>query len=522
MSPSDKEAGVVSAATPEAAEAGVEILREGGNAVDAAVAVSLALGVTEPAGSGIGGQSTFIVHPPGAEPFVINGTSFSPAGTPTNAGLADLVGHRATTIPSNLKVLAFAWQHYGSGSISWPRLVEPAIRYATDGYLMGRFRHRALQRWVHTIRKNGPATKLLLAPDGSIPEEGVLVRNPTLTKTLQRIAEYGAEDFYTGQIAQQIADDMAINGGWLTLDDLRQMADPPVLQPVRGAYRGWDIYSLPPPASGWVVLMALNILEEAPEGDLATMGARRLQWLAQALSVAHRHRLIRPVPDLVDYHGSVAQKTGKDRAKKLFRTLVQAGSGETTHFSIADEDGCMVGVTQSLNAYFGARTAHRDLGFLYNDYMREFWANVASPYALRPGGMPYSSMSATVVARGGQPALVLGSPADERIISAVVQVISHWIDVGQGIEAAVVAPRLHTLPREEVLLETRPQDPAVILGLERLGYPVHQPLSSLFAGDLNPYFGGVHAVALEEGRWQGAADPRRDGVALASCKDDHG
>jgi gamma-glutamyltranspeptidase/glutathione hydrolase len=510
-----EEAGVVSAASPEAAEAGAEILREGGNAVDAAVAVSLALGVSEPAGSGIGGQSTFIVHRPGAEPFVINGTSFSPAGTPTDAGLADLVGHRATTIPSNLRVLSFAWRQYGSGSLSWQRLVEPAIRCAEEGFIMGSFRRRALLRWVHAIRHNGPATKLLLAPDGSVPQEGSVVRSATLARTLQRVADHGADDFYSGQIAQQIAADMEAHDGWLTLDDLRQVADPPVLQPVKGAYRGWEIYSLPPPASGWVVLMALNLLEEAPEGELATLGGRRLQWLAQALSIAHRHRLIRPVPDLVDYHGSVAKKTAKERARKLFKTLVRAGSGETTHFSVVDREGCVVGVTQSLNAYFGSRTANAELGFLYNDYMREFWANVNSPYALRPGGMPYSSMSATVVARGGAPALVLGSPADERIISAVVQVISHWIDVGQGIEAAVAAPRLHTL-KEEVLLETRPEDPAVILGLERLGYPVHQPLSSLFSGELNPYFGGVHAVALEDGQWRGAADPRRDGVTVSS------
>jgi gamma-glutamyltranspeptidase/glutathione hydrolase len=139
-----KNAGCVSAGTPEAARAGAEILNQGGNAVDAAVAVSLVLGVTEPSGSGIGGQSTFIVHPDGGEPFVLNGTSFSPQHTPSDAALADLYGHRATTIPSNLKVLDYAFKNYGSGKLSWERAVEPAVTCALEGYHLGPFRRRVL------------------------------------------------------------------------------------------------------------------------------------------------------------------------------------------------------------------------------------------------------------------------------------------------------------------------------------------------------------------------------------------
>jgi len=246
-----KNTGCVSAATPEAAKAGVEILNQGGNAVDAAVAVSLVLGVTEPAGSGIGGQSTFIVHPEGGEPFVLNGTSYSPTHTPQGAALADLVGHRASTIPSNLKVLDFAWRKYGSGHVPWRRLVEPAICYALEGYELGPFRRRALQRHAACIRRYPEVVRLLLAPDGSVPALGDRVINRPLGKTLKRIARHGARDFYNGEIAQAIAKDMAEQGGWITEKDLGRLPEPEPVKPVQGTYRGFEVSTLPPPAAGW-------------------------------------------------------------------------------------------------------------------------------------------------------------------------------------------------------------------------------------------------------------------------------
>jgi gamma-glutamyltranspeptidase/glutathione hydrolase len=160
----ERNIGVVAAATPEAAAAGAGILNRGGNAVDAAVAVSLVLGVTEPAGSGIGGQATFIVQRPGSGPFVINGTSYAPRGVPADAHATDLVGHRATTVPSCLRVLDFAWRRHGSGQLSWADLVEPAIRLAHDGYALGAFRHRTLVRHGAAIRRNGAATQIFLGP----------------------------------------------------------------------------------------------------------------------------------------------------------------------------------------------------------------------------------------------------------------------------------------------------------------------------------------------------------------------
>ncbi len=308
---------------------------------------------------------------------------------------------------------------------------------------------------------------------------------------------------------------MRDHGGWITRDDLAGFLEPPELPALCDTYRGWNVHTLPPPAGGWVVLLALNILEQVPEGLLAAEGPGRLVSLAETLMASHRQRSYRPIPDLIDYQQHVARSSGKDKARKIARSRLRVGKGETTHFSLVDAEGMTVAVTQSLNSYFGAKVASPGLGFLYNDYMREFVPEERShPHALGASGIPCSSMSASIVARNAKPVLAAGSAGDERIISGVIQVISHWIDVGKGIEAAVAASRIHCLRAEEVLLETRPADLKAVLGLEQRGYTVHQPLSSLFSGELNPYFGGIHAVALEGDRWKGAADPRRDGAVV--------
>ena len=245
------------------------------------------------------------------------------------------------------------------------------------------------------------------------------------------------------------------------------------------------------------------------------MRDRRSIWLAEALRLSHKNRRKIPVSDLVDYEEEVLRKISKDRAEELMHSVDRPGKGETTHFSIVDREGMAVGVTQSLNSYFGARVVNPKLGFLYNDYMTEFKRSKPKhPYALRPQGMPYSSMAATILSKDGEPALVIGSPGSKRIISAIVQVISHWVDIRRGIAAAVNSPRLHVEPGDLLYLEPRQMQipPSLLLKMERRGYNIVRPLSSLYQGNLNPYFGGVHAVAKDPSGWRGAADPRRDGT----------
>ena len=420
--------GVVAAATPEATEAGVAILEAGGNAVDAAVAVQFALAVTEPAMSGLGGGSQMLIHPPDTQPVVVNGTSYSPGDTPRSTTEDDIRGHRATTIPTTVRTMAYAWGHYGSGNVSWEQLLESAIRLAEDGFVVGPFRHKVWRRHRDRLRADPVVAALFLTERKDVPAERSVFRQPALAGTLRRLAEHGAEDFYSGAIAQEIAADMAANGGWITLVDLRDLPEPRVLPPLRGSYRGWDVYTSTPPGSGWVVLQILNVLERSEPSRLAPDSEERIATLAEALHMGHSNRRDNPIHDLIDYQQEAVERIDKEAA---LRPLEDRERGETTHFTVVDRHGMTVAVTSSINAYFGARAAHETLGFLYNDYMHEFvFGSPEHPFAIRPNSMPLSSMSPTVLARDGRPVLALGSPGSARIISAVTQVVQLWVDDG--------------------------------------------------------------------------------------------
>jgi gamma-glutamyltranspeptidase/glutathione hydrolase len=307
---------------------------------------------------------------------------------------------------------------------------------------------------------------------------------------------------------------MTANGGWIRLKDLKELPPPRVVPPLKGTYRGWDVHTLPPPFGGWVVLQALKVLEQVPSKQLAITSPSRLIWLAEALRIGHRSRLEAPIDDLVNYDAAIVDRLGKQTIEEHARSFARPGAGETTHFSIVDRDGMAVGVTASINSFYGAKVAHPRLGFLYNDYMRDFLVDRPNhPFALRPGAMAYSSMSATILCRNGEAALVLGSPGSKRIISTVVQVISHWVDGSRDVRAAVAAPRVHVIPERSLYVEDDHIPPSQLVRLERRGFVVLSPVSSLSKTRLNPYFGGVHAVGREASGWRGAPDPRRDGTA---------
>ncbi len=502
--------GAVASATPEASQAGREILQAGGNAVDAAVAVSFALAATEPAGSGLGGQSSFLIHTPGRPPVAVNGTSFAPGDLPGSISADDLSGARLSTIPSTVRVLDFAWRHYGSGRIPWRRLLQPAIRRAEEGFVMGRFRHKAFDRLAEELARD-PSTGAIFLPAGRPPRLGGLFRQPLLARTLRRLAEGGADEFYRGEMARQIDADMRVRGGWVTSEDLAWLPEPAVLEPVHTTFRDWDVYSLPPPAGGWVVLQVLNLIERGPP-EVREDSPQRWFYLADALRLGLLNRRQAPIADALRHPGDLQRQLDKSEAARLAQEI-PLGSGETTHFSVVDGQGMAVGVTASINGYFGARVAHPELGFLYNDYMREYeLSQPEHPFALRPRAMPYSSMCATILARDGLPRLVLGGPGSSRIISSVVQVVQRWVDLGQGIQEAVAAPRLHVAPDRDLYLESERMRQTLFEGFQRRGFEVRPQDTGLGVGGLDPYYGGVHAVAWEEGQWVGAVDPRRDGV----------
>lgn len=495
-------AGVVSSASPEATDAGVQVLEAGGNAVDAAVAVSLALGASEPAGSGIGGQTVMLIKKEGEPAQVIHGTTWSPASLPADVTDAQLAsGRSASTVPSTLRVLDLAMRRFGSGELDWATLVAPAIAIASEGFVVGAFRQRSFRAYVDELRGDPVAARIFLGDDGRVPQVGDRVRQPLLAATLRRIAEEGAMAFYSGAMAEEIADDMAANGGWITLEDLRDFPEPRVVPSISTEYRGYTVETLPPPFGGWVVLQALELLETEPRAQLENDDSTRRLALLDALGSAHASRQREPITDYLDYD------------KELARRLAPPSGGETTHFTIVDSEGTVVAVTQSIDSYFGARIAHPTLGFLYNNYMQGFQVeDPAAPYYLETSQMPLSSMSATVVSRGGETLLGLGSPGSARIISAVAQVVSHWADVGGGIAAAVAAYRVHAVPESRAYVEGEELDPVLLAGMAERGLTLVRPAYGVSDSQLDPYFGGVHAVAREDGRWTGAADPRRDGT----------
>ncbi len=421
----------------------------------------------------------------------------------------DLVKHKATTVPSMVKVLDYLWKNYSAG-LEWSNLLTPSIKFAEDGFPLTEFRNKVLELNQIELIEDSVTSKLFLGINGSLLNRNELWKQPVLAITLKRLAMEGAEDFYFGEIAKKIADDMKQNNGWITIEDLRNVPEPKEQKPLKGTYRGYEICTMPPPGGGWVIIQALNILEQFPSEELTLESNNRLKLIAEALQIAHRSRSDEPVEDLINYQDDVNLKTDKSYSKELINNY---SKGETTHFSVVDKDGMVVSATLSINNYFGSKAASPELGFFYNDYMNEFKIEEPEhPFDLRPNAMPYSSMTPTILMKDGKPVMAIGSPGSERIISAIVQVISLWIDAGLSIEDAVAYPRIHITPDKIIYLESDVLAKNERLALKNLGFKFESPPSDIIINNLNPYFGGINAIAYENDVWKGAADPRRDGA----------
>ena len=503
----------VSSASPEATEAGANILRQGGNAADAAVAIAFTLGVTEPAMSGLGGQIQFLIRRGSDEVFALNGSSFAPALTDPAIDRDEMTPHQRTTVPTWLKSLGYLWRYHGSGRISWRELVEPAIAYARDGFIQGEFRQKVFLR--HQEDLTGFLAAGHMQADGGIAQ-GKRLRQPRLAATLEKIAEGGSEAFYQGEIADLIEQDMIANGGWIRKADLARVADPVPVDPVSADYRGYQVSTFPPPAGGWVMMQTLKIFERQRREGWSESETRLA--MTRSIFLAQRDRRERPVEDFSDYAAFLDRKLSDEYASTLLERSLrtddrtpESNGGETTHFSLIDTDGFAISATTSINAYYGVRVAAPELGFLYNSYMDDFtFGNPGHPYAIAPGKPAYSSMSPSIVTRAGETVLVLGSPGSARIISAVAQVIAGYAENADSLEALVAAPRIHVTGGGRLYLE----NPAwqFLPGIAALEYS--EPSTDLMIEGLNAYFGGVHAVGKLRDKWQAAADPRRDGVGV--------
>jgi len=519
--------GAVSSATPEATAVGIRILASGGNAVDAAVAISLTLGVTEPSESGLGGTVVMLVTRPGADPLVIHATPEVVRSTGPNPG--------SFLRPTMVPVLVHAWREYGSGKVSWEQVVEPAQRLAENGYSLGRFRHLMMVKEYRRLEGDSVATALLLNSDHSIPGEGTRVQFPALAATLERLAGTVPTALPGGAFAALVASDLE---GLVDATAARALATPTEARedaPLAETYRGWSVLVPGYPYGGSRLLRAFELLQSAPVEVLEQEGESRTAWLAEALGYAIAPQevglgaYLAAVPRLPLAVADPALRRSRRRpAASLPSPAHDAGAQPpaSSHFSVVDATGMAVSVTQSLGGPFGEWASR--LGFFL----------ARAPEGASMGSEAVSWLVPTVLTRKGAIGLVLGSSGGPRALSAVVQTVTEWVDGGHPLERAVATPRLHietgTGPRPRMVLEgvtwvdpmggsrasLEPWGEGVWQLAVSRGFGVGERDTGLQALGISSFFGGVHAVARDGDGWAPAADPRRDGVGRVVSEED--
>lgn len=505
--------GMVSSQHPDATNAGVEILEAGGNAIDAAVATAFALGVGEPAASGLGGQTMMLVHT--AEPrktFAVDGSSRVPSRAvmermPKKA--MRLRGHRATTVPSTPAVLSYVLENYGT--IPLHRVLEPAIELAKNGYKISQLQHRLQVReekhWL-----DGNAGDFFLKHGKTPYGEGELFQQPVLAGTLSVLAEKGIEAFYQGDIAALIEKDMQKNDGFLHRDDLALIPFPIERRPISCRFGPWRIITFPPPGAGRTLVEMLNILSQFDPKAYDLNKKKGLFLLCEIIRRAQLDRADRPYepnfyPQVQDRR-MLTVEYAKLAAKQIrARVKPRKRGSDTTHLSVMDSQGNVVALTQSIERVYGSFVVTPELGFLYNNYMSAFeYEDITHPYYLRPNSVPWASVAPTILFRGKRPHMAIGSPGSERIASSILQVLIRLM-TGQSYLDAVSAPRLHCTVDGKIHIEASRFRNDLSAFFKRRGYQIVEKEPFAF------YMGCVQLTARDGKQFVGVADIRRDGAA---------
>ncbi len=522
--------GVVSAGRAEAADIGRNILQQGGNAIDAAVATAFALGVCEPAASGIGGggfmlirdgktgKCTFIDFREKA-PAAATPDMFTPVkpGSSKSVGDEKVHGGKAVAVPGDVAGLLYALEHYGT--MAPEQVVSPAAELAREGYVVTPYLHLDIKNHKEQLQKYGDGWKIYLQNGQPYPV-GSVIRNPDLADTLEKIARDGRDAFYKGEIADKIIRLVQKNGGVMTHDDLEQF-NVRLQEPVRATYRGYEIISSPLPSSGGIhIAQILNVLENFDVTSMEVNSTEYIHLFSEVFKMCYADRAkYLGDPNFIDVpqNGLLSKPYARERAPHIDHTCSQKiaygdpwkhQSSSTTHFSIADNDGNLVAVTRTINWMFGSCLVPEGTGFLLNDNMDDFSMDPTSVNAVAGGKVPLSCMSPTFILKDGKPFAVLGSPGGIRIISSMVQVISKMIDHGMSLEDAIASPRIGDDQRDLLIYETRIPE-SVIEELKQKGHPVQA------YSDWDRIMGSVNGcMILDDGTLIGAADPRRDGLAL--------
>jgi gamma-glutamyltranspeptidase/glutathione hydrolase len=515
--------GMVASAFPEATQAGVAILQAGGNAVDAACATALALGVCEPQASGIGGQTMAILHIQGRT-IAIDGSSRAPSlAHQAHMSKADRQnGYRATTVPSTLAVLGYLNFHYGR--LPWDQVCQGAINIARNGYrltpLQVGLQHRELANFQAAGDNSGLKT---FFKSGEPYAVGDLFRQPELAATLTHIAENGPKSFYTGRLAKTMDDQMRQYGGFLRSEDLALIPWPIERKPLHRNYRGLNVVTMPPPAAGLTLLLTLGILRQFPAKLLRSQSPQVYHILAESFRKAFLRRKERPYdPNTYPQNKTrltttLARKLAESIRDQIdpdlpMRDPTQEGN-DTTHLSVMDHEGNTVGITQSIERVYGAKVVAEGLGFLYNNYMMAMeYNNPAHPYYMRPNSIPWTTVAPAILFNKDVPWMVLGSPGSERIFSTIAQFLIHVLDRHQSMDVAIEQPRFHCSISGRISLEQAAFDPTVSHYLSEMGYKLVDKGLNAF------YLGAIHAcLKRSDGKgFQGVAEVRRDGTASGS------
>jgi gamma-glutamyltranspeptidase/glutathione hydrolase len=524
--------GLVVAAHPLAAEAGRDMLKRGGNAVDAAVAAAFALNAAEPFASGIGGGGFMVLYlakekkvtvisfrekaPASARPDM-----FAGKGEETDA--LRLEKGTAVGVPGMLAGWNLALTKYGTKSLA--ACAERAVEVAEQGFRVGQtFSTINKDEYERILKNAGEATCYL---NQGIPyEPGDLFRNPDLARTLRLIGEKGIGEFYRGGIARKIVEAVRAKEGGVTLEDLASYEAKEV-PPLQGRYKDCTIYAAPPPATGGMhVLQLLRILEGWPLRSWGLNSAPYIHHLSEAMRYlfADHDRYLGdpdfvkiPTDDLLskEYAAAVAAKIKPDKTAGSYPSTAfvgaENGAGNTTHLGVVDKDGNAVALTQSINDFFATAIVPEGTGFLLNNHMRDFDLDPGSPNAPGPGKRPVSNMGPMIIVRGGSLFLVLGTPGGTRIFSSLTQILANVLEFGMDLDAAVEAPRFFSYSvngaTRPIHLESRIPE-ATQKALEAFGHELQ------VREDYDKYFGGAQALMILRNprRVLGGADSRRDGV----------
>ncbi len=531
--PSYAKQGMVATAERQATEIGVEVLRGGGNAIDAAVAAGFALAVTEPNAGNLGGGGFMLIRLADGRTSFLDFREKAPAaarrdmyldarGNPTQDSW---VGYRAAGVPGTVRGFELALKKYGT--MSWRSVIEPARKLARDGFPVTWHLAESLRGNSRLARF--PESRRVFLNQGRHFQLGDILRQEDLASTLDRLAQSGPDEFYTGRTARLISADMQKNGGTITMEDLAAY-QPVERKPVKGTYRGFTILSAPPPSSGGAgVIQILNIVEAYDPGETGAGSATSIHIVAEAMRrfFADRARFFGDT-DFVDiplqgmlskeYAAARRESIRTDRATPSAEVGRSHPSGyesdETMHFSIMDAAGNAVAVTHTLNAGFGSGVTAKGTGILLNNEMDDFTAKPGSPNAygllqsennaIEPGKRPLSAMSPTIILQNGRPRLTLGAQGGPTIITSVLQTIMNVIDFGMNIQQAVDFPRFHHQWMPDLLyLEPSGHAADTLDALKERGH------------ELNFGRGLGHVVAVESkpGVLTGAADSRSEGYA---------